>query len=264
MYCLFLYFFIKIIRCMKSITFALFLGASVSFTTCQKAPKEDICGNPLLTTIQNFMVFKHPSGAVFYRAKFAIDADGSPRAYGPNDTGLDFNENAKNNGQWVGVVTDASGKPIIQKASDPYPGLYVSQTSLYDTRYDISDTRRYVDAEKVPYIVLPMALMVLSKADIGDMAYVFYPATNKGSYAIVADEGPEGLLGEGSIFLAKTLGIANISPRDGGLEDAAIQYIVFPKSGIGNGKHRTLTEIDQIGKAEMLKIGGETAALKCF
>jgi hypothetical protein len=249
---------------MKSYTVSLLLISSLTLTKCNKAIKEGFCGDKLMTTIEKFNVFVRPSGTILYRAKFAIDADGSPRAYGPNETGLDINENAKNNGQWVGVVTDAAGKPIIQKLGDPYPGLYVSQTSLYDTQYDNTDPRCYVDAEKIPYIVLPMALMELSKASIGDMAYVFNPATKKNSYAIVADEGPEGLLGEGSIYLAKALGIANISPRDGGLEGEAIQYIVFPRSGLGNGKHRTIVEIEQKGKEEMQKIGGEASILKCF
>jgi hypothetical protein len=249
---------------MKSIPLFLLLTASVSLTKCNKTVKEDFCGNKLMTSIEKFNVFVNTSGVIFYRAKFAIDADGSPRAYGPNDTGLDINENAKNDGKWVGVVTDAAGNPIIQKQGDPYPGLYVSQTSLYDTRFQNTDPRCYVDAEKIPYIVLPMALMVLSKADIGDMAYVFNPATKKGSYAIVADEGPEGLLGEGSIYLAKILGIVNISPRDGGLEGEAIQYIVFPRSGLGNGKHRNIAEIEQVGLLKMEKIGGVEHALKCF
>jgi hypothetical protein len=249
---------------MKSITFLLFLTTSLTLTKCKKAVKEDLCGDKLMTTIENFNVFVHSSGVIFYKAKFAIDADGSPRAYGPNDTGLDINENAKNDGKWVGVVTDSGGKPIIQKQGDPYPGLYVSQTSMYDTRFANTDPRCYVDAEKIPYIVLPMALITLSKANIGDMAYVFNPSTKKGSYAIVADEGPEGLLGEGSIYLAKVLGIANISPRDGGLEGEAIQYIVFPRSGLGNGKHRTIAEIEQVGQLKMQKLGGETTILKCF
>ena len=249
---------------MKDKAISFLLVATLVFSECHKAPKEDLCGDKRLTTIEKFNVFIHSSGAIFYRAKFAIDADGSPNAYGPNDTGLDINENAKNNGKWVGVVTDNNGNPVLQKQGDPRPGWYVSQTSLYSDLYADTDPRKYVDAEKIPYIVLPTELFKLSKAEIGDMAYAFYPNTNKGSYAILADEGPTGLLGEGSIFLAKTLGIADVNPRDGGLTGEAIQYIVFPKSGIGNGTHRTIAEIDKVGKAKMQLIGGETAVLKCF
>jgi hypothetical protein len=233
-------------------------------TSCDKTTPDPACVDTLFTTIENFNVSKHSSGVYYYRAKFAIDADGSPRAYGPNDTGLDLNIHAFTNGKWVGVVTGSDGKPIIQKQGDPYPGFFVSQTSLYDTRYDITDPRRYVDAENVPYIVLPDSLRSKMGAEIGDMAYVFNPATEKGSFAIFADTGPEELLGEGSIYLAKAIGIANTSPRDGGLTGAVIQYIVFPKSGNGNGKHRTLAEIEQVGMRELAKVGGMEVILKCF
>jgi Fungal chitosanase of glycosyl hydrolase group 75 len=240
------------------------LVSTFFFSECHKAPVEDRCGDKRLTTIEKFHVFIHSNGTIMYRAKFAIDVDGSPRAYGPNDTGLDINAHAKTDGKWVGIVTDNAGNLVVQKQGDPYPGFYVSQTSLYSDLYPNTDPRAYVDAEKIPYIVLPNELMTLSKAEIGDMAYAFNPATKKGSYAIVADEGPSGLLGEGSVFLAKTIGIPNISPRDGGLEGEAIQYIVFPKSGIGNGKHRTIVDIDKVGKAKMQLIGNETEILQCF
>jgi hypothetical protein len=235
-------------------------------SSCDKTTPEPspLCVDTLSTTIENFKVFKHSSGVYYYRAKFAVDADGSPRAYGPNDSGLDLNIHAFTNGKWVGVVTGSDGKPIIQKQSDPYPGFFVSQTSLYDTRYEITDPRRYVDAENVPYIVLPDTLRSQMSAEMGDMAYVFNPATQKGSFAIFADTGPEGLLGEGSIYLAKAIGIANINPRDGGLTGAVIQYVVFPKSGIGNGKHRTVAEIEQVGRNVLAAIGGKESILKCF
>ncbi len=242
----------------------IFLFLISASSSCHKPTLEPSCVSTLLTTIENFNVFKHSSGAYYYRAKFAIDADGSPRAYGPNDTGLDLNIHALTNGQWVGVVTGSDGQPIIQKQGDPYPGFFVSQTSLYDVRYEITDPRRYVDAENIPYIVMPDTLRSTMGAEIGDMAYVFNPATQKSSFAIFADTGPEKLLGEGSIYLAKALGIANTSPRDGGLTGAVIQYIVFPKSGIGNGKHRTIVEIEQVGMIELAKIGGAENILKCF
>src|SRR5215468_3115940 len=47
----------------------------------------------------------NPSGFL-YVTGMAVDADGSPRAYNPNNTGLDDNQNAKNGDQWVGVVTE--------------------------------------------------------------------------------------------------------------------------------------------------------------
>jgi Fungal chitosanase of glycosyl hydrolase group 75 len=232
--------------------------------SCNKNVVTDACDNPEFTSIENFSVFRLIDGTLTYRAKFAIDADGSPRAYGPNNTGLDLTEHAINGTTWVGVVTDDAGLPIVQKAGNPYPGLYVSQTSLFDTSYVKTDPRRYVDAEKIPYIVLPETLMIVSDIKIGDMAYAYNPKTGKGAYAVLADVGPEGLLGEGSIRLAKDLGIPNISPRDGGLEGAAIQYVVFPNTSLGNGKPPTYEQINNIGRKQMQKLGGESTVLKCF
>ncbi len=249
---------------MKYCTMITLLTILFSLSNCSKMPPTDACGNKILTTIEDFSVSLHASSSIFYRAKFAIDADGSPRAYGPADSGLDLNQHAVTNGEWVGVVVGSDGKPIEQKATDPHPGLWVSQTSLYDDKFANTDPRRYVDSEKIPYIALPQTAMALAGIELGDIAYVFNPETKKSSFAIFADVGPEGLLGEGSIYLAKTLGIANISPRDGGLSGASIQYIVFPRSGKGNGKHLTISEIDALGKALMKNLGGEAAVLKCF
>jgi Fungal chitosanase of glycosyl hydrolase group 75 len=249
---------------MKTSFFAYSVILLISVQSSCKKNAADLCGNVHIETVEKFKVFKTATGAFTYRAKFAIDADGSPHAYGPNDIGLDFNSNAITDGKWVGVVLGTDSKPIIQKMGDPYPGYYVSQTALYDEQFNNTDPRSYVDAEKIPYIVLPESLKIKMGAEMGDMAYVFNPATQKGTYAILADEGPEGLLGEGSIYLAKVLGIANISPRDGGLTGEAIQYIIFPKSGIGNGKHRTIAQIEQVGKAQLDKMGGAEAVLKCF
>ena len=207
-----------------------------------------------LTVIQGFKVFMLPSGDITFKAKFHIDADGSPRAYGPNDTGLDATINAKNKaGKWVGVATDSKGNPIIQKEGDPYPNLYVSQTTLFDEFYPITDTRRFVNSETIPYIALPTDLLILSGVSIGDIAYAFNPATQKGCYAIFADIGREGQLGEGSIYLAKMLGIPNLNPRSGGLDGEAIQYTVFPKSGLGNGRHLSKAEIENIGRERMVR-----------
>lgn len=220
-------------------------------------------GERLLATIQGFKVYLHDSGVVSFKAKFHIDADGSPRAYGPDDKGLDATHNAKDrNGNWVGVMTDSLKNPILQKEGDPYPNYYVSQTTLFDEKHPLHDTRRFVNSEKIPYIALPPDLLALSGIVIGDIAYVYNPLTQKGSYAIFADIGREGQLGEGSIYLAKLLGIPNIDPRTGGLDGEDIHYIVFPKSGLGNGKHRTIAEIEQVGKAKMLGINGAVDILR--
>ena len=258
----------KTLRTMKSILKLVLILSSILILPhgCNHNELIKALTNPLLATIQNFPVFKIMHDVIGFQAKFAVDADGSPRAYGPNDSGLDLTQHAYSVSckRWMGIVTDENCKPLIQKKGDPHPGLYISQTSLYDTTYPNCNPRRFVNAEKIPYIVLSLKMMALTGAKVGDISYVYNPTTGKSSFAVFGDVGPEELLGEGSIYLAQTLGIPNTSPRDGGLSGAAIQYVVFPNSGMGNGRHPTIAQIDSIGKMAMERIGGEAVISKHF
>lgn len=214
------------------------------------------CNLTLKTTIQGFKVYKHnPSGAIMFRAKFAIDADGSPRAYGPNNSGLDYTANAGYPGNWWGIVTNSNGTPYVQVSTDPYPGMYVSPTSLVNTAYTAKNPLRYVNSETIPFYVLPSAVTQLAGIQLGDIAYVYNTVTGLGCYAIFADGGPAGKLGEGSIYLADKLGI-NSNARTGGTSQGIIDYIVFPGSGSGQGVHKTIAQIDAIGAAMIATVGG--------
>lgn len=217
-----------------------------------------VCDLTYLTTIENFDVYKHnPSGAILYRAKMAIDADGCPRAYGPNNSGLDWTANAGYPGNWWGIVTDVNGDPIIQNSSDPYPGMYVSSTSLVRTGYSNANPLRYVDSENIPYIALPSALQSLANIAKGDLAYVRNTTNGNTCFAYFADTGPGGKLGEGSMALAVALGI-NSSPKTGGTSQPILDYVVFPQSGLGQGNHLTVTQINNMGQAELTAAGGLT------
>ena len=161
-----------------------------------------------------------------------IDADGSPFAYNQDDTGLDYLANAKNtNGQWVGVVTTSTGVPVIQRISDPAPGYYVSQTALQDSRYPVTDPRRYVNSDVVPYLSIPPELMQEYGVRMTDVAYVTNLANGSGCAVIVCERGPHRKIGEGSIALARALGI-NPSPKNGGV-DSGVQYTLWRNSGRG-------------------------------
>lgn len=221
------------------------------------------CNLNYLTTIENFVVYEHvPSGAILYRAKFAVDADGCPRAYGPNNSGLDWTANAGYPGNWWGVVTDSNGDPVIQGSGDPYPGMYVSTTSLVRSGYSNTNPLRYVDSENIPYIALPSSLQSLAGIQKGDLVYVKNTVTGLDCYAYFADTGPGGKLGEGSMYLADQIGL-NSSPKTGGTSSGIIDYIVFPQSGMGQGTHLTVAEIDSMGQAELNAAGG-TGLTSCI
>lgn len=214
------------------------------------------CNLTYLTTIESFDVYTHnQSGAILFRAKFAVDADGCPRAYGPSNSGLDWTANAGYPGNWWGIVTDINGDPIIQGAGDPYPGMYVSSTSLVQSGYSNSNPLRYVDSENIPFIALPSALLSLGNISLGDLVYAKNTTNGNTSFAYFADGGPVGKLGEGSMFLASALGL-NSSPKTGGTSLQIIDYVVFPQSGMGQGTHLTLSQINNMGLAELTAAGG--------
>jgi hypothetical protein len=192
----------------------------------------------------------------FYQSGMAIDADGAFRAYHPNDKlGLDSLDHAGHRGNWWALVTEdgkTSGRPVLQKKSDPAPGYYVSTTALYDPgNSNPRDPRRYVDAAKIPYVVLhPSAL---KHARLGDFATVVNLQNGKISAALVADESaPDLPVGEGSIALAKALRIDS-NPRSGG-KDGAVAYLIYP--GSGNGRPRPLQEIVANSKRLFMAWGG--------
>lgn len=186
--------------------------------------------------------------AFVYRGGFAVDADGALRAYHPNNRlGLDSIEHAGRPGNWWALATDngkVSGRPVVQGAKDPAPGYYVSMTSLFDPAIaNERNPRRFVDAVSIPYVVLPPE--GFKHAKLGDFASVTNLRNGKVAGAIIADESaPDLKMGEGSIALAKVLGIES-NPRNGGIEEG-VAYVIFP--GSGNGKPRTADEIRSISK----------------
>lgn len=186
--------------------------------------------------------------AFFFMGHMAVDADGAPNAYNRSDSGIDFLANAGRPGRWWGVATNGRGIPYVQDQDDPFPGYYISTTALIDSTHPPRDPRRYVDANTVPYIVMPRNIHDLVAAPTvhkGDLAVVVRRAQpDRVVYAIYADVGPEKTLdparpfGEGSIALAQALDHDPFVVRRGirraavGLSDD-IFYVVFPGTGIG-------------------------------
>lgn len=125
-----------------------------------------------------------PDGAIAYTAKLAVDLDGSPFACGPG------------HGR-----TDQCGTALI--LDGPHGE-------------DIS-----VDADVVPYVVIPEAgprdvrgeFTRLTGVHVGDFGVVI--AKGRVVPVIVADTGPFGKLGEGSLALHRALGRELCVKRDG-------------------------------------------------
>jgi hypothetical protein len=200
--------------------------------------------------------------AVLFRAGMEVDVDGAPNAYGPDNSGLDFTANAKDGSKFVGVVTDAEGKPVIQE-SGAFKGFYVSTTSLHAAHANERDPATYVDATKISYIVLPPEMAKQFGIVLGDLAVVTNQESGKSSFAIYADVGPHGKIGEGSVALAEAIGL-NANPRHGGTGKPIISYLVFPMSGLGQGKLRSSDEINSSAGQEFATWGGNDRLNDCL
>ncbi|MEW6122104.1 MAG: M15 family metallopeptidase [Pseudomonadota bacterium] len=170
------------------------------------------------------------TAASHFMAKLAVDADGAPRAYHPENKG---------SFDWLANITKGDRHGIQgTDAVGPAEGFFVSATSLADPAYPENDTRRYVDASLVPYIVLPAAAYPRLggvPARRGCLAYVVDTKTGGSTGALFADSGCA--VGEGSIALALSLGLHPFSARNPpkvvGFDEARFFYLVFHDTHVG-------------------------------
>ena len=114
------------------------------------------------------------------------------------------------------AIVKANGEPVIQGRGDPEPGYYVVATAMVRPGFTERDPNRYVDAEVIPYLVLPGNVQDLLPEEMrgqlrkGDTALVEYDG--KRVRAIYAEVGPDWELdpgaqfGEVSIAAAEALG----------------------------------------------------------
>ena len=236
--------------------------------------------------------------AWFFSGPMTADCDGSPRAYKADKDALgvplDHVGNAHDGADWFGVVTvkdgvpntNGVGDPYVQtaKRGDPYPGFYVSKTSLQDRSiHDLRDPRRYVDPEKVPFVTLPgsgvhthvvkgVKTTTITTADgeahhfngttIGDVAYVVSPGTLCGRGAVIADGSPANKAGEGSIRLFQWLGLPNATGSYS--PDNRLLFIYFPGSAAQLGWPADEARIDRLALSLFIEWGGMARLKRAF
>ncbi|MBT2414813.1 glycoside hydrolase family 75 protein [Streptomyces sp. ISL-12] len=130
---------------------------------------------------------------------------------------------------------DCDGRPGARcnRATDP--------AFTASTAFTQSDGRP-LDAERLPYIVVPGADAAWNHRDHGitggSVAAVVY--RDRVRYAVVGDVGPRGVVGEGSYALAEELGIRP-DPRAGGVP-SGVTYIVFKGSRVDTVEDRSAAE----------------------
>lgn len=156
------------------------------------------------STYADVEAFSGTNGS-FFLTKLAVDADGAPRAYHPDDIGsFDYLAN-----------TSPADLGPLQGPDDPAPGFYVSDTSLCRPGGDPDSPGTYVDASAIPYIVLTNGSYPSQDGKVpkpGCVAFVVDTKTGGSTGAIFADVGHA--VGEGSIALACRLGLDPFSHKN--------------------------------------------------
>ena len=180
-----------------------------------------------------------------------VDVDGAPNAYGPRGKKtLDYLKNAhlraRPGAEVVGYLTDDDDAtiPIVQGPRDPFPGYYVSQTSMTDPKIrDPKNPLRYVDATRINYVVLGDEARAKG-ARVGDFVSVYSVRHKRGVFGVVADEGnPSG--DEGSLHLLQDLGYPYVDgKRDAVERKGEIVVRFYPRSNPKRLFFRTQAELD--------------------
>jgi len=175
---------------------------------------------------------------VFFKADGDIDADGAngqngaPVAYKSDNSGTEDLTNGGmkiKNGKVI-CATDGA-KDIVIIAADGQPrifpgGIIASKTWYKHPGKADDDPAAYVDAETVPYIVVP-PVIVHKTAGIVRGCKARVTRGQVSVDCVVADLGPSKKIGELSIAAARALGL-NPSPRHGGTEHRELLYELWP------------------------------------
>jgi hypothetical protein len=178
------------------------------------------------------------SGRVFFTADGDIDADGAngqnggPAAYKADNRGTELLANggmAIRNGRVICAQSWARDIVILGPDNEPkvFPGGIIASITWYrHPGRAANDPSAYVDAETVPYIVVPPLIIQTTDGVVrGCKARV--SRGDKSVDCVVADKGPRNKIGELSIAAARAVGLRS-SPRDGGTERPEILYELWP------------------------------------
>ena len=229
-----------------------------------------LCTAEKWITYKGVSVRKFPgSTAYFYVAeRIAIDADGAPNAYHPNNTGIDALKNAGYpDGSWKSIlVTDPqdSSRPFKQIEGE-FAGYFVSMTTLKDKTRAVTDPARYVNAASVPYMVFPSTFWkIKGTGNFGDFAIAKSINNNITSSAIIADAAGDKPLGEVSIKLAENFSGQPVNPRSGtGAPSGKFVYVVFPGSSAAPAWPVSNQDISARAGAMLDLLGGWDRVLAC-
>lgn len=231
---------------------------------------ESICDYKKWDSFSDVNLFKGEDSYFFMTSHKAVDADGAPNAYHPDNIGLDYLENAgyPKKSWWRSVLVPDPVNPNVayRQKEGEYKGFFISKTSLYDSAKDIYDTTRYVDATRYPYLVFPRTFFHKKGTGLlGDLGYALNLESGKVSPFVVADIGPSrAALGEISMNLAQRLGGKDVNPRNGaGIPSGDVLYVIYPYSSKQHKWPIEIESLEGIANAKIAAQGGVEAITKC-
>jgi len=210
-------------------------------------------------------IARHPCGAYTYVTdEIALDADGSPFAYHPDNIGRDdlrFASWPSGKEDWRSILVADPADPELPYVQNggPAKGYFVSMTTLQSWVGKSTDPASYVDSEEIPYLVFPTDFLKIDGVGgFGDVAMVRNLSNGRTSWAVVADQGPSGHpLGEISLRLAENLGGVSPNPRNGeGIAPGTVQFVVFPNSRLSPPWPQTAEALELTARQLLDNAGG--------
>jgi hypothetical protein len=267
----------------RALMFAMVLFAAASFAPLPGAAvRAADCPFTAWMSYKGIELLRTPNGGtyLYVTSRTAIDADGAPRAYHPDDVGrpcgrtgvgLDCPANAgyPSTDWWDKVLAPDPSNPrrAFVQPSGPAAGFFVSKTALADPAKGERDSTRYVDASSVPYLVFPGPFnQMRGTGKLGDIGIALYLGNGRQTPFIVADIGPDEPLGEASIALFEALGGDHLNPRTGaGVPFGPTLYVVFPFSVRDRARPWPATGAEIAAQADQLltRVGGKVALAAC-
>lgn len=151
-------------------------------------------------------------------------------------------------------AVDANGQQT------PY---FISTTPLEDRRFAANDPRRYVDGRTIPHFVLPGGeggpFTTQRGVRLGDLALLV--ADGRGVFAVFAEGGPAGALGEASPAAINRLrGQPDSMTRLPRAMDARVTTLILPGSHTHFGEiPRSARAIADAGRQALSAAGGLSA-----
>jgi hypothetical protein len=106
----------------------------------------------------------------------------------------------------------SGGKPIpVQGAGDPAPGFFISTTARQvPGAAALPESQRYLNADAIPYVVVPTSLVTGGPLRRGGLAWVWNTAKDQTAPAVMGDV--QSAFGEGSVALAQLVESGQLNP----------------------------------------------------